>query len=206
MQLTSGSTVYTYPTWEALLTATTNLVLFTLSLHVLDKRVRQPFLQSLALFASAVAVVAILQLFTSPEQVYWRFAVSYPEALVGPFLNRNQFAAWVELVFPIALLSALRDSERRILWASAAAILFAAVIASASRAGAALITVEAAAVLYAATRREYLERRTLVLVVIFLVTLTGAFTAVVGLDRLGERLQKKDPFETRRDLAQASST
>ena len=204
VQLVSGSTIYAYPTWEALLTSVTNAALFWVSLQILSHRVRQPFLQGLALFAAAMAVVATLQLFTADGLVYWLFPVEYRDSLMGPFLNRNQYAAWIELLFPISLLCALRDHQRRLLWAGAAAAMYASVIASASRAGAALVTIELITVLVLAYRREFLDRRTFVVVVSTLAAFTIVFTALVGWDRLQTRLERRDVFETRRDLTSAT--
>ncbi|HUB77674.1 MAG TPA: O-antigen ligase family protein [Bryobacteraceae bacterium] len=100
-----------------------NLVAFCLA-----SQVGRPLLGPLLGFASVLTVVSVLH--------PW-----------GPFVNRDHYAAFIELVLPLALVEAFAGSLR---FAVISAAMYASVIACASRAGAVLTTVEIAIVWMAA--------------------------------------------------------
>ena len=60
----------------------------------------------------------------------------------GPLVYHNQFAGFIELVLPLAVVGALEDRRRMPAYAAIAAVLYASVIASASRAGTFLASAE----------------------------------------------------------------
>src|SRR5205814_199883 len=101
-----------------------------------EHRIRTRFLRSAFYFGSALAVISTIQLFTSEGNVFWIFPSGYKDLVLGPFVYHNQFAAFVELVFPLAVVAALRDRRHALVYSAMAAALYASVIASASRAGA----------------------------------------------------------------------
>ncbi|MBN4068614.1 lipid A core--O-antigen ligase, partial [Desulfotalea psychrophila] len=51
--------------------------------------------------ATAIAFIAILQKFTSPDLIYW--FRSAPSSPVGPWVYRNHYAGFMELLFPLVL-------------------------------------------------------------------------------------------------------
>lgn len=121
LQLLTGATMSRPATEEAAVNWFTFFVVFVMARGV-DA---DTFATAAVIGGSAVALLSVLA------------KVSY--GVLGPFANRNQFAAWVELLLPIALYLAFRW---RAAYSVAAAILFAAVIASGSRAGAFLVCLE----------------------------------------------------------------
>ncbi len=146
LQLTFGTTVSRGSTFDAALDWFTFLVVFAIGSEVLaDARVRQQFLRMAALFGGALAIVSVAQQYTSHGKVFWLFASGFSTDVLGPFVNRNQFAAWVELLLPVALYFRL--------W-PVAGVLFLSVAASASRAGFTLAAVELIVGVAITTRRR----------------------------------------------------
>ena len=69
-----GTSVYGFETTRALLYWSANAVALFLGAQLLEvHRVRRKILTGLAYFTGAIAVVGILQYFTSPTLVYWIF-------------------------------------------------------------------------------------------------------------------------------------
>ena len=96
---------------------------------------------------------------------------------MGPFVYRNQYASFVEVVLPLAIVAIL-DRRRSLLYILIAATLFASVVAGGSRAGAILCLAEIIATPLLAFSRGLVSGRTLARVVaasvIAVVLLTGA--------------------------------
>ena len=107
---------------------------------------RRNILSAFLIFATAMAVLCLTQLFTSEGRVLWIFPTGYPD-VYATFPSYNNYAQFVELALPIALWRALREGWRSWWYALAGGILYASVIGSASRAGTALCTAELLAML-----------------------------------------------------------
>jgi O-antigen ligase len=197
-QLAAGHSVYRHATWNAVLGWMANLALFFLALQVFaDAGVRRRFLGATAWFALAVSVVATLQLFTSEGRVFWIFPVSVESPVAGPFLSRNQFAAFIELTLPLALAGAARGGRHALAGLLMAGAMYASVIASGSRAGFVLVSLEVAVFAVLAFRRR---ARTLA----WLLASVILFTTLVGWERLWSRLRQPDPYRDRRQMLAAS--
>jgi len=182
-----------------LLTWAGNLVVFCLAL-----RVGRPLLKPLLAFASVVCVLSVVQR--------------------GPFVNRDHYAAFIEMVLPLAL-SAAFTGRHTLRYAVISAAMYASVIACASRAGAVLTTAEIAILCGAgnlealadlAVRRseaplprsgallglsEFCEslnlaRRRLLAGAV----LAAIFVFIAGGAPLWHRLQDPDPFGGRREI------
>ena len=107
LQWTSGHTVYRYATLDEWTHVTALAAVAFLARDALrNARLRYSFLSAFAWFSGAVAGVAVLAYFTSPARILWLFPSPYPDTW-GPFLSRNDFAAFLELAFPVALSLAL---------------------------------------------------------------------------------------------------
>jgi len=154
-QLTFGETVYRWETWTALLKWGTNLILFFLALQVFPETgPRRRFLRVVLYFGAALSVVATVQMHSSEGRVFWLFPTGYKDFVLGPFVYRNQFAGFIELVMPLAVVGALEDRRRMLACAAIVAVLNASVIASASRAGTFLVSAEIILILILALRRN----------------------------------------------------
>ena len=94
----------------------------------------------LTLFGLSLAVFAMIQHFTWEGKMYWiRTIVSAGAGTGGPFVNRNHFAGYMEMLIPIPLALALSRgavrNEARLFFGFAAAIMSIALVASLSRGG-----------------------------------------------------------------------
>lgn len=149
------------------------------------------FLKTALTIGTVVCVAGTIQLFTSPGNVFWLFASGFDRRVIGPFVSPNNYAAFVELLIPIAL------SRRRPAYLLVAAALTATVVASGSRAGAvlALLEIAAVAVLQRWNRRAWFA----------FAVLTAALSLIVGAQFLASRLtQKEDVFAVRREFLYSS--
>jgi O-antigen ligase len=205
LQLAAQQTVYRHPTWNAVLLWGTLLTLFFLALQVFaSAAARERFLRATLLFGFAVSVAATLQMFTSPGHVFWIFPAQTGDSPPGPFLSRNQYAAFIELVFPLALVGALKGGRGTVACVFMASAMYASVVASASRAGFILVSLEAAVFAALAIRRRLVafpsHGRTLAWLAVFV----ALFTLVVGWDLLWNRLGQADPYSGRREMLYAS--
>ena len=200
-QLALNRTIYRWETWNAVLTWTTQLVCFLLAFQLFaEGHIRNQFLRALFYFGFALSVISTLQLFTAQGKVFWLFPSGYKDLVLGPFVYHNQYAAFVEMVFPLAAVAALQHRPRAPIYAGMAAALYASVIASASRAGAALVTLELIAILLLALFERRISPRTASLATGFFAIFVACFGSVVGWQALWHRLQVPDPFVTRREL------
>lgn len=201
IQLSLGKSVYLFVTWTSILTWSAYLVLFTLSLQVLkDAGIRDAFLRGACYFGLALSVFAVTQYFTTTAgAIYWIVPVKSGVSF-GPFVNRDHYAAFVELLLPIPLVEALRNRKQSVFYAAVVACLFASVIASASRAGAILVTSEIALLFLMVRPPGVASRRGLAGVGVKIFVCALLFTLVVGWEFLWQRFYDPDPFRYRREI------
>ncbi len=205
VQLLAGSSVYPFATLGALLRWAAALSVAAVASHCLrDDAARRAFLRALLAFGFILGVISILQLVSSPGRVFWIFPTPYSDWVLGPFVYRNNYAAFVELVFPIALLWLFR-ARNLLLACLVAGTLYASVVASASRAGAVLVTLELLVlVAYALRSKRYAgmrRGRRLGLAAAALV----ALTLVAGPGLLLSRFFPERPFDAVRPLLAKST-
>jgi O-antigen ligase len=184
-----------------------NLVAFFLAMQACGtERVRRLFLDSLLWFAFVLSVVSVVQYFSWDGRIFWLFPTSDSAAL-GPFVNRDQYAAFIEMTLPLALVQALGGGPRAMGMAVVSAAMYASVIAGASRAGALLVTAEIVVVpllLWASGRAGRNSGRTArnggrtAAIHVWLLALV--FVAVVGWAVLWSRFQDPDPLSGRREM------
>lgn len=204
LQLALGTTVYRFNTWNEILFWFSLLAAVFLALQALaDAAVCVRFLTALLYFGVAISILGTIQLFTSGGKIFWWFDSGYPDAF-GPFVYYNNYAAFAELLLPLAIYRALRDKRRGAVYAILAGVLYASVIASNSRAGAILCTALLFAVPILAALKQTGGARRLMLTTGTLLAAAALFTAVVGWGRLLERLRHPDPFVHRREMLLSS--
>src|SRR6185437_629379 len=102
----------------------------------------------LAITAGLLALEALAQLAWTPQRVFGYFPVSVATPM-GPFVNRDDFAVFIELTVPFALMlgSRARRFEQSLLWCALAGLARASVAVSGSRGCGMVGTVELAAML-----------------------------------------------------------
>jgi O-antigen ligase len=195
VQTLAGVTVYRFATERALLEWCGRLALFVLGLQVLARaEIRQAFLRAMLYAGFAVAVLSTLQDFTSNGAIYWIFPVRAGRPF-GPFVNRDHYAAFVELIMPLAIWTVFGDRRRAWFHMAVVGVLYGSVIASASRAGALLVTAELLVLPMIIRPGRAAFRFVAAAAAIGVVA-----TAVVGWDKLGKKLQDTDPFRYRREI------
>lgn len=190
IQELTNQTVYRFQTWLAILYWAANATAFFLAVQLFRAPgQRERFLRLLVYFAFGVSLISITQYFTSPGKIYWLFPTKYGHVL-GPFIYKNQYAAFIELILPIALYY----SRRSIFHAAAAAVMFATVMASLSRAGAVLVLAELVILI------RVRDRKKLALVM----ALCLIFTAVAGWTLTWARFFDREPLDLRVQFLRSS--
>ena len=204
MQVAAGGSVAGGETWMAALDWAAFLGVFLVAKDILSgQRERHWFLGAISLGGMTVAAAAVLQDYSSAGKIFWLFPSGYTEGVLGPFVNRNQYAAWVELLLPAALYLAATE-RRRALYGAAAAILLGSAVAGASRAGSALAALEVFAVALALTARRAAPRRAVALWAVQFGCFAAIAIAVVGWQGLRDRLGTPGTEVLRMDAVRGS--
>lgn len=170
---------------------------------------RRNILSAFLIFATAMAVLCLTQLFTSKGLVLWLFPTGYPD-VYATFPSYNNYAHFVELALPIALWRALREGWRSWWYALAGGLLYGSVIGSASRAGSALCTAELVAMLVIGLVKlrdpeTGFPTRTTTAMILMVPLLAAVFTLAVGWERVWNRFQQNDPYLVRKEFMLAAA-
>jgi O-antigen ligase len=201
VQLAAGWTGNRDATARAALGWGSNLALYWISLQVFSvRRLRFGAERALLIFGFLLSVVASLQIFSS-GRIFWVFDTPYEDTVLGPFVNRDHYAAFIELVLPFALWQAVTKAKNSTGYALMAAAMFASVVAGASRAGFGILVAEVAYVLLAGHFRQRSSRAVSIWRVAVAMLAAGAvFVGVVGWEALWRRFQDPDPYRGRREM------
>jgi O-antigen ligase len=204
LQIAARQTSDAWATRAALLAWAANASLVFLALQLFaERKARQRFLQSIFYFGFAISVLAVTQLWTSPGKVFWLFPTGYADTVMGPFVSRNLYAAFIELLLPIGLVYA---AFGRRVWMHAAmcGVMFASVVAGASRAGVVLVSAEVMAALLLTQTHRIGITRGLAATVGRIAVPCVLFIALFGGTALWRRFQEEDPYGVRRQLLRSS--
>lgn len=206
LQLLAGTTIYRWPTSVSILYWATGAAIVFAGLQTFaDNGARQWYLRALVLLGLAIAIIAPLQLFTSEGKIFWMFEVKYSDIAMGPFVYTNQYAAFIELVLPIALTKVFSDRAGwRTVHGLAAAVMYASIFASTSRTGFVLTSLEVLVIPLLAAKRVGVDWRQLALSGALFLSMLIVMGLAVGPDRLIAKLQQKDPYFGRREYAESS--
>jgi O-antigen ligase len=205
-QLAAGSTVSRWETWNATLDWGMRAALaWTAAVFLAERRERRRFLDTVLHFGFALSVISVLQMFTSGGKIFWLFPSGYADLVLGPFVYRNQYAAFVETILPLALYRAACGGRRGgwLHWLMAA-VMIAAVIAGASRMGSALAVAEAVAIPAALWIEGRMPGRGFAMALVRVAILGAIAAAVVGVTPLRQRFQSGDLYGMRREMVQSS--
>jgi O-antigen ligase len=169
-----------------------------------DARAHRWFRSAMLWFGFLVAIAATLQTFTGEGKVFWMFRAEYTERAMGPILYRSHYAAFIEIVLPMAIYGSMTRRRESLLYASMAAAMYASVIASGSRGGFILTSAEIVVVAALLWLQGRAPGRAIGRSVALVALLLAVFTLLVGWGRIWERLHTPDPFAIRRELATSS--
>ncbi len=205
VQIQTGVTVYENQTWLAILYWAGNLATFFVAGQIFaDAEIRKRFFRWLLIFGFIISVVSSLQTLTAGTKIFWIFPTEYRGILVGPFVYHNQFAAFVELLLPLALYRALTESKWRAFDILIAATLYAAVVVSASRAGFALATAELLFIPALMLARRAVGGRQAVTAAALLAGMVILLALAAGPEVIAGRFALKDPYAIRREFVVSS--
>lgn len=200
LQLAARVTVSRWDTWISLLNWIGYLAAFLLSMQVCSSQsVQRPLLDHLLSFGFGLSVFAVLQYFSSGGTIFWFYSTDN-RAMLGPFVSPDRYAAFIELILPLAIVRMLSDGRGSLKYAVMGAAMYASVIAGASRAGALIATAELITVPAAARASRYFSTYNLRVATVRLWGIAAVFTAVVGWLTLWNRLQDPNPFRVRREI------
>ena len=138
-------------------------------------------------FGFAVSVEAILQAYLSPGKVYGLFPTGYKDFVMGPIVYHTHFAAFIEVLLPIALFLALTEAGRSYTMLGVSAVLLTALVVSASRGGLVIAGAEVIAVLVLSHLRKPSGGPRITLLALLLVGLTTVLTVIVGFETASQR-------------------
>ena len=150
----SSLSIDPYSTRLALVQIVALLIYFAAALAFIDspKRLRL-IVRTLIVFGFMLALLGIIQYFTSPNKIYWLKDMPQSEPF-GPFYNRHHFAGYMELLIALPLglvLSGAIERDKQLLYIFAALLIGGALIMTGSRGG--LISLMAEAVFIIAFTR-----------------------------------------------------
>src|SRR5277367_6591078 len=203
IQVLARTTESSFETWSATLNWLTLAVAFLLAKRVCQRSTeRRRFLSRILWLGSALAVIAVLQNFSSPRRILWLFQTSYNS--YGPFIYKNQFAAFLELLIPIAFWKMVIDQRARFGYAILVAALFACSVASVSRAGVVLAAAELIVLTFLFWSRRLISAKTMRIVAAQACILPIVFSLVVGWDALLKRFEEPSPYAVRAKLASST--
>src|SRR5579859_612761 len=139
VQLLFRRTVSAFDTWSdlrVLIALALLLFVFTQAFRTVEDWRR--FLWFMMSFGFLVAIFGILQHLTFNGKLYWFREMHYGGIPFGPYVNRNHFAGFAELVIPVALVPLVLGKVRRERWFAVgllALLPLGALLLSASRGG-----------------------------------------------------------------------
>jgi O-antigen ligase len=206
LQLAADTTIYRWATSVSILYWAASAAIVFVGLQIFgDVETRQWYLRALVILGFAIAIIAPLQLFTSEGKIFWLYQVKASDAAMGPFVYTNQYAAFIELVLPIALTKMFSDRPTwRTFHGLAAATMYASIFAATSRAGFILTSFEVLIVPLLAARRNGVAWRQVALPGAIFLGMLIVLGLAVGPERLIAKLQQRDPYFGRREYAESS--
>jgi hypothetical protein len=199
-QLCLGGSVYRFGTFQSLLIFLSIACAYWSILQLLESNTALHAAQIfLVVLGSATAALSILYLLTSNGRVYWVIDTLDSWRPMGPFLNANHNAVFMELLLPLALWNALNGLRRGYLYAAAAALMYSSVIAGASRAGFIIASIEILILLFHSLARKNLRQGAVAAgAVLLAILIAGA--ALSDWSTVLRRFHANDVFQQRREL------
>jgi len=158
---------------------------------------RRRLINGLLVFGTLLAIVSLLQLLSSKGKAFWLFETGYTDLVLGPFVSRNTFAQFVEILFPLALYRAICWRNRAVLMVVVAGILFGSEVAGGSRVGSIILMAEIPAVLWLSQRRGLLSGRTALVYTLAFTSAITLWSYFAGWDNLATRFGE-DPWADQR--------
>jgi hypothetical protein len=199
VQIALGLTVHPFTTWDVLAEFAVHLVAAWLMAQAVRSPAVRSALMSVWVWGAAIlAAQGLLQWLSGDGRAFWLFDTGYESEVLGPFVYKNKFAQFAEMVVPIALYAALTGGLKTRVYLIPAAILFSAVVASGSRAGVALLAAEAFAILILCWMRGIVGGRKAAVLGAAAAISFVIWGTVAGWNLLFERILTLDPLSDHR--------
>ena len=208
LQLLFGVSEYRFATLQAVIafgSVALALVLGTFALE--PARNRSAFHIAISIFGACLSAFALLQFIFGHNRIYFFLTPPWPVHAMGPFVNRDHYAALVELLLPVPVWLTLQNPRRRVFYLAvpAAGLMYASIVACASRAGVVIATIELAVVtILALLQHRRAQVRFPLRAVLLLAFVVLALSAAVGWKVVFGRFGDRDPLAYRRDFWAAS--
>jgi O-antigen ligase len=139
LQMFSHTTAYGFETSRTFYQFITFGLLMFVGAQLLDSESRfRSFGIAATLFGVAIALLAILQSVTSPNEIYWTVIPRFGDGVFGPYVNHSHFAGLMEMLLPFPFLLAnasVVPAGRRALGYFAGAVMAGSIFVSGSRGG-----------------------------------------------------------------------
>jgi O-antigen ligase len=140
-------------------------IFFLLINKLRAKRDFDIIINAIIFFGVAISLFGIIQKYTYSGRVYWFDPPNSAQNPFGPFVYRNNFAGYINMIIPLALTYALIDMplSRRVIYGFCAGIMSVALFLSLSRAGILIYIASLIFLLVFSRFKESLKARTKVL-------------------------------------------
>jgi O-antigen ligase len=155
------------------------------------------FIWFVMVFGFVISAFGMLQHMAFNGKLYWFREMHYGGIPFGPYVNRNHFAGFAELVIPIALVPLVLGKVRRERWFVVglfAVIPIAALLLSASRGGIVSLAAELAAIVLWVVLRRAVGKQTLGALAVLLVALLTVSS--LGVREILQRFSSMQTLET----------
>jgi len=204
MQILLHASVYAYDTWNSSLQWLALAATYVTARSLVQTRAsRQQFLSVVLWAGLALSLVCVILHFSSPQRVYGLFVSRFSP--YGPFIYKNQFAAFLELLLPIAFFRLTSARRGKVGYAVVFAGLFACMVASLSRAGLAIAVLEILVLATVSWRRRTVPGAALLKFGLPVLLLMAMFTLIVGTDSITARFGEQNLLSgIRKPLAQST--
>jgi O-antigen ligase len=197
LQCLAGISVYAFVSVRESVCWLAAAAVFVLAVNCISSPQQIDLLSRRAIwFGGILSLLTVLCWYTAGNTILWVIPTKYAAENAGTFLNRDQYAAFIELLLPIALARSMQAARLNAPCYFAAAAMYGSVFVTASRAGTILVTVELLIFLAIACRR--VERGYLAAIMVGGCAL--AVTALFGPEYVFHRFQADDLFTFRREM------
>jgi O-antigen ligase len=195
-QFVFGVTEYRYATLSEIPNLIVYGILILLTGELLNRRHNlRVFLNAMAVFGSALAVLAVLVALSGTSKIYGlRATTSISAAVFGPFANHNHYAGLMEMLVPIGAAAAiLQEGAKRALLLFGTVIMALSIVFSRSRGG---MVALACGVVFACVVLVRMQRqRRGALAILAACAVVMIFVLFLGTDKIFERLSEtQDQF------------
>ena len=202
-QILLHGSVYPYDTWNSSVQWLVLAAVYGVARSLVESREnRQQFLTLLLWAGTILALTSMVLHFSSPLRVYGLFESRYTP--YGPFVYKNQFAAFLELLLPVSFFRLTSAKGGRLGYAIVLAALFACMVASLSRAGVALAILEIIVLSMVSWRRRIVSGSALLKFGLPVLLLMVTFTLIVGTESITARFEEQNALTIRKPLTEST--